>query len=173
MNDISVGNFWLVVRVVQRSQRVLHPVLVVSVGQVIASMSSTRLLPVFGSEHGHFGLDHKIVKLHGLNQVSVPNLAPITDANVAHLLGHVVQGGASLLEVVLSAEHSSVLLHSLLHLEAQFRSGDGSLGISQRVKFGNRFLASVRRELFLGLAGRVIFSSGLSGSSSEDDKIEE
>lgn len=143
MDHVSVLNPWLVNRVVKVGHGVLHPGVIKSVREVVSSVGSSGLLSVFGSEHGHLGLNHKVVELHGLDQISVPDVASITDADVGDALGDFVERLASLLEVVLSAEDGGVFLHRPLHVESDVGRGRLALGESQSVQVGDRLLTSV------------------------------
>lgn len=98
----------------------LHPLLVVSLREVVSGMGSSGLLSVLSCEHGHLGLYHQILQLHGLHQVSVPDVAAVTDAEVMHNAGVVMQLCAALLQIILPPEHCSILLHGLLHAQSNF-----------------------------------------------------
>jgi len=116
VNDISESNFGLVGWVVQEGQSVLHPLVIESLGEVIPSVGSSRLLSVLSGEHGHLSLDHQILEFHSLDQVSVPDLTTVRNTDVSDALRIFVQSSASLFKVILTAEDGSVFLHGLLHL---------------------------------------------------------
>lgn len=48
-----------------------HPLLVITVGEVLASVSSTRLLPCLGRDDGLVGAGEEVAKLEGLDKVAV------------------------------------------------------------------------------------------------------
>ena len=125
MNNVSESNFGLLSRVCQVCHSVLHPFVIETLSEVVSSMGTTGLFSVLGGKHSHFSLDHEVVQLHGLNEISVPDVTSVTDADVLHLLGGLVEHIAALLEVVLSAEDGSILLHGILHLASDL-SGGGS-----------------------------------------------
>ena len=60
----------------------LAPVGVVTLSKVVSGVGAARLLSVFGSEHGHLGLNHQVVQFQGLNQVGVPNVTSVSDTNI-------------------------------------------------------------------------------------------
>ena len=82
MDNISVVNPWFVEGICQSGKRVLHPILVVSLSEIVSCVCTSGFLPIFSSEHGHFGLDHQIIELHSLNQIGVPDVSTVTDAQV-------------------------------------------------------------------------------------------
>lgn len=99
------------------------PLFVIAVREVVPSMSTARLLSVFGCKHCHFSLNHEIFEFHRFNQVSVPNVATVCDADILDLLRELVQLVAAFFEIVLSPEHRCVSLHSLLHAASDHCSG--------------------------------------------------
>ena len=125
-DDVSVFDLWLLCWVVQVSESVLHPLVIESLSEVISSVGSTGLFSVLGGEHGHLGLDHQVLKLHCLDQVSVPDVAAVADSDVSDALGNLVKLVTALLEVILTTEHSGVFLHSLLHLQSDLGSWGSS-----------------------------------------------
>ena len=151
----------------------LHPGVVQSVGEVVPSVRTSRLLSVLGCVHCHLGLDHQVLELHGLHKVSVPDVATIADSDVGDALRNVVKLLAALLQVVLSTEDSGVFLHGLLHVKSNLGSGAASRGEAKTVQVGDAFFTSVSGELTLGLAWLVVLAGGLSGTTAEDDQVEE
>ena len=164
---------WLFGGVFQVGKSVLHPGVIETVGEIVSGVSATGLLSVLSSVHGHLSLDHEVLKLHGLNQVGVPDVATVTDADIGKFLGCVMEHFAAHLEVILATEDSSVLLHSLLHRATDFRCGRGAGRVPQTVEVGDALFTSVGLEVTLGLARRVVFDSGLSTTASKDNQIEE
>ncbi len=100
-------------------------------------MGSSGLFAVFGGVHRHLGLDHEVFELHCLDEVCVPDLTAILDANMWQLERVFMETLATDLEVVLTAENSRVLLHSLLHLNADFSSWLLAGREAKLVKLGN------------------------------------
>jgi len=101
---------------------VLAPVLVVTLGEVVTGVGTTGLLSVLGGVHGHLSLDHQVLELESLNEIGVPDLASISDAQVLNFCRESVESLTSLLQVVLATEDSSVLLHGLLHTSSNLSS---------------------------------------------------
>jgi len=58
VNNVSVIDSRLVLGVAKICQSVLHPVFIVSLSEVVSSVSTSRLLSVFSSKHRHLCLDH-------------------------------------------------------------------------------------------------------------------
>ena len=100
----------------------LHPFVIESLCEIVTGVGTTGLLSVFGGKHGHLGLDHEVLKLHSLNQISVPDVATVADSNIGDVLRVVVKCFAALLEVILSSEDGSVFLHGLLHVTSDLGS---------------------------------------------------
>ena len=117
MNDVSELDPRLVGGIIQIGQRVFHPLVVETLSEVVSGVCTARLLSVLGSEHCHLRLNHEVLELHGLDEIGVPDIATVADADVSDLLRRVVKNFAALLKVVLATEDGSVLLHSRLHLE--------------------------------------------------------
>ena len=122
MDDISVFDTWFISWVIKERECVHHPFVIESFSKVIPSVSSSRFLSVFGSIHGHLSLNHEILKLQGFNQVCVPNVSTVTDANIRDALRGVMKSFASLLKIILSTENGSILLHGLLHFTTDLSS---------------------------------------------------
>lgn len=116
MNNISKCDFWLIGWVVKECECVLHPRVIESLSEIVSGVRASGLLSILGSEHGHLCLDHEVFELQGFNQVCVPDVTAVGDADVGNALGGIMEGRAALLKIVLTAENGSVLLHSLLHV---------------------------------------------------------
>jgi len=84
MDNISVVDPWLVEGVRKARKRVLHPILVVSLSEIISGMCTSGFLPIFSSEHGHLGLNHEVLEFHGLNQIGVPDVSTVANAQIRH-----------------------------------------------------------------------------------------
>ena len=99
---------------------------------------------MLSGEHGHLGLDHQILKLQGLNKICVPDMATITNTDISDALRGIMKRLTALLQEVLPAEHSSVFLHGLLHLQSNLSSARASSRVSEHVEVGNALFTSVR-----------------------------
>jgi hypothetical protein len=97
-------------------------------------MSAAGLFPVLSSVDSHFSLKEKFLKLENIDQISVPDVSSVRNADVLVLLGDVVDFRAPLLEEVLASEDSSVSLHGLLHSKSDLSGGLSSLRLSDYVK---------------------------------------
>jgi hypothetical protein len=116
---------------------VLAPGLVVTLGEVVTGVGTAGLLSVLSSEHGHLSLDHQVLKLKGLNEIGVPDLASVSDAQIFNFSRELMESLATLLQVVLATEDSSVLLHGLLHTSSNLSSRGLTLAVSEFVQKGN------------------------------------
>lgn len=81
MNNGTVGDPGFFLGGLGVAQGVLHPVDIVTLGEVITGVSSTGLFSVLSSVHGHLTLDEEVLQFHSFNQVGVPNLTAIGDTN--------------------------------------------------------------------------------------------
>lgn len=89
-DDLTVAELGLTVRLLLPGESVLHPVLVVTVGVVLASVGATRLLAVGGGLSGLNGTSEKVAKLKGLDKVGVPDHAAVLGADLGEHLVDVV-----------------------------------------------------------------------------------
>jgi hypothetical protein len=119
----SVGNFGGVVGLRLPGQGVLHPLNIISIGEVISSVSSTGLFSVLGGIDGHLTLDEQILKLKSLYEIGVPDISSIAELKVLVHLGDLMYFIAALLEQILSSEDGSVSLHCLLELASDLGWG--------------------------------------------------
>jgi hypothetical protein len=67
---------------VDKRQRVLHPVFVIASRIVLPRMGPTRFFPCLGRIHRHHCLHDQIVVFHGLDQIGIPDQAAVGDAYV-------------------------------------------------------------------------------------------
>lgn len=86
MHDISEGDLGFLCWVFKESEGVLHPCVIESIREVVPRVSTSCLFSVLSSEHSHLCLDHQILKLHGLNQVSVPYGATVRNSDISDAL---------------------------------------------------------------------------------------
>ena len=70
-NDVPVGEVDLVLAdILLERDRVLHPAIVISVGEVLSRVGSTTLLPGLGRNHGHVGRSQQVAQLKSLDEVT-------------------------------------------------------------------------------------------------------
>jgi hypothetical protein len=168
----SVGDLRFLLGAGSLAQSVLHPVDIVTLGEVISSVSTARFLSVLGGVHGHLTLDKEVLELHGLNQVGVPDLSTIGDSDSVVVLRNGVEFLASLFEIILSSEDSSVSGHALLELKSEFSSGVVTFRVAESIEVSNGLFSSIGGKLSLGLSRFEFLSGGLSGTTSENDQVQ-
>jgi len=137
VDHVSVGDHRFLGGVGAGREGVLHPLIVQTVWEVVTSVGTARLLAVLRCVHRHLGLDHQVLKLHSLDEVGVPDLAAVLDANVRQLEGVFVKSLAADFEIVLTAEDGRVLLHRLLHFNANFSGRLTASGVAELIKLCN------------------------------------
>lgn len=75
----------------------LSPVDIISFGEIVSCMSSTRFLSVFSCINCHFCLQEKVLELKCLNEIGVPDVTSVGNANMLILLRNLMEFGASFL----------------------------------------------------------------------------
>src|SRR5690606_29404734 len=87
---------------------VLHPVLVVAVGIILASVGAAAFLAVDRAGDGDAGLGDQVVEFQRLDQIGVPDQAAVGDADIVHPLVGFGELVHALDQHVLGAEHGAV-----------------------------------------------------------------
>lgn len=154
-------------------QGVLHPVLVVTVGEVLAGVSTTGLLSVGGSLGGLDGASEEVTKLKSLNKVRVPDHAAVLSADLGELLVNIADLLDTLVERLLGTENGNVGLHDLLHGEADLVGALGTLGSADLVDDVDGLGTSIGGDLLELLSGGEVVTDGVRNSATEDDQVEE
>lgn len=57
--------------------RVLHPFLIITLGEVFAGVCTPGFLALLSRVYGSRCIDEEVVQLHGLHQISVPHCRPV------------------------------------------------------------------------------------------------
>eukprot|EP00754_Rhynchopus_humris_P011124 Rhum_TRINITY_DN14212_c1_g1::Rhum_TRINITY_DN14212_c1_g1_i1::g.73847::m.73847 len=160
--------------VVNVRQRVLHPVRVVTVREVVTGVRSPRLRTRDGGLHGHVRAREQVLELERLNQVGVPHRRLVVHDDVLELLVHRVDLLTSLQQQLLRTEDGRVQRHGLLHGLPQARRRDVALVVQRLVQARDRHLARVLRERVLRAAVlRQREGDGVGARLAEDDNVEE
>lgn len=152
---------------------VLHPVLVVTVGEVLAGVSTTRLLSVGGSLGGLDGASEEVTELKSLNKVRVPDHAAVLGADLGELLVNIADLLDTLVERLLGTENGNVGLHDLLHGEADLVGALVTLGSADLVDDVDGLGTSIGGDLLELLSGGEVVTDGVRNSATEDDQVEE
>ena len=119
---------------VHPAERVLHPVLVVAIREVLAGVRAAALGAVRRRGHGGDRLVHEVVELQRLDQVGVPDHRAVGDRDVRQAAPDLRQAGDALVQRLAGAEDRGVALHHALHLGAQLRGRRAALGMAQAVE---------------------------------------
>ena len=67
---------------VDPAKRVLQPLLIVSVGEILASLGAAAFFAIFRRMHRRNCLAQQIIELQGLDQIAVPDQRSIADLDV-------------------------------------------------------------------------------------------
>lgn len=172
-NDATVAQLGLAVGLLLPRQGVLHPVLVVTLGVVLARVRASRLLAVGSGLSRLDGAGQQVTELERLNEVGVPDHAAVLDANVGELGVDLVDLADTLIKGLLSTEDGDIGLHDLLHLEADIGGRLGAVGGADLVDDGDRLGTGVGGDRVRLLAGREVVADGVGNGTAEDDEIEE
>lgn len=136
-------------------------------------MSTTRLLTRLSSHNSHLGIGQQVLQLQSFHQIRVPDRRLVHDLDVLELLVDFLHLVDTVLQDGTVAEHSSMMLHGLLHLQAQIGGGDGAIGVAQLVQVGHRGLAGVVLERGRWHTWLVLLGNGLGASTSEHHQIQQ
>mmetsp|Transcript_6941 Transcript_6941/g.20278 ORF Transcript_6941/g.20278 Transcript_6941/m.20278 type:complete len:380 (-) Transcript_6941:808-1947(-) len=154
-------------------ERVLHPVLVVAVREVLVRVRAAALLARLGRVHRRGGIGQQVAQLPGLDEVRVPHERVVRDLDVLELLDDLIHLNDALLEHVGRAVDGGVLLHGHLHVQADVRRGDGAVGEAHLVQVVDGLLAGLGRQRRHGLARLGDVGDAVGAGAAEDDDVEE
>lgn len=90
MDNITVSDFSVLRCCLLVSQRVLHPVHVIPLLEIVSGVRASGLFSVLSCVHSHLALNKKVLELQSLNQISVPHVSSVTQLNVVVHLGDLV-----------------------------------------------------------------------------------
>merc|ERR1719233_1274234 len=107
-SKVSTRSLFQIISVIQ----LIHAVL-----EVFPGMCSPALLPSLGSLDDLVAVDHAVLQLQGLDQVTVPNHSLVRHLEISHVLPECVHLLDTFPHYISCAEHCSMCLHSLLHLQ--------------------------------------------------------
>ncbi|KAI6755199.1 hypothetical protein HG531_004305 [Fusarium graminearum] len=171
-DDLSVGQIDLAVRLLLERECVLHPVLVISVGEILAGVSTTRLLSVGGRLGGLDTIIMSVSKLKSLNEIRVPDHAAVLHANLAVHAIDLLHLADTLVQTLLGSEHADLGLHSLLHGKSDLSSALGAVGGSDLVEGLDVVRSSVSSGGLQSITGVELVANGVRNGTTKDNKIE-
>lgn len=172
MDNFTVSDLRLHLGVIGLAEGVLHPLYIVTLGEIVTSVSTTGFLSVLSSVHGHLTLDEEVLKFHGLNQVGVPDLSTIGNSDSVVVLGNSMEFLASFFEVVLSTEDSSISGHAFLEFKTELSGGVITSRVTESIEVSDGLLSGIRSKFSLSLSRFEFLSSSLSGTTSKNDQIQ-
>eukprot|EP00975_Prorocentrum_lima_P023917 5032983-Prorocentrum_lima.AAC.1 len=114
-------------------KRMLHPVLIVAIGEVLVGMGATALLALLGGMDRGRGVGQQVAELPRLDQVRVPDQRVVGDLHVVEHLDYLVHLLHALGEHIRGPVHGGVRLHRVLHLASDLRGRDRALGVAELV----------------------------------------
>merc|ERR1712176_800618 len=105
--------------VVNPSQSVFHPLLVITIREVLVCMGASRLLAILSGYHLLHCLVKKVFQLESLDQIGIPDHAAIFNTHILVLLHHFLDNYPSFLHISSIAVYWRILLHTSLKFCAQ------------------------------------------------------
>ena len=154
-------------------ERVFHPRVVETVGEVFARVGAATLLAALGRVHGGLRVGHEVVELECLYQVGVPNQRSVGELEVVQLRGDVVDARASVGERLLRSEDGGVLLHHLLHRLAKHRRRRRALGVANLFETFDGVRSGVVGDLTVRCALFELARDCVGARSTEDDDVQQ
>src|SRR2546421_1102987 len=134
-------------------ERVLEPVTVVALREILACVRAAALGAIRRRVDGGRGLQQQVLELEGLDEIGVPDERAIADPH----LGEGIEGRAepldTLSEAFPAAKYGGVELHGLLHLGADRRRRALAVGAAQPVEPLASCLAGILRQGSLAAPG--------------------
>ena len=151
---------------------VFHPVDIVTVGEVLASVRTAALLALLGGVHGDLRVGHQVVELERLDEVGVPHHALVRHLEVVQSGGDLVNLLHALGQGLLRTEHGGVVLHHPLHRLPDIRGGVLAVAPSNLVQVRHGILTRVGGNLLVGHAGLEGLGDGVRARTAENDDVE-
>mmetsp|Transcript_36508 Transcript_36508/g.92269 ORF Transcript_36508/g.92269 Transcript_36508/m.92269 type:complete len:522 (-) Transcript_36508:522-2087(-) len=157
------------------AERVLHPLAVQAVLEVLARVRAAALLALLRAAHRDGGVDEQVLQLQRLHQVGVPHHARVLQLDLVQLGQRLVDEAHALSQALLRAEHRRVVLHHLLHL-APHRGGGlaaGGAAVAQRVDALDARGARAGGQLRVRRAGLGELLHALAHRAAKDDDVKQ
>ena len=154
-------------------ERVLHPLLVIALGIVFAGMGTAAFFPVGSRIHGDGGLSDEVVEFEGFEKIGIPDHAAVFHVDARSLLVDFLNGVDTVLQNVTGAEHRAIVLHTLLHFQAQL--GDGLVAgcVAQAVQALKMLVGRAFWQFRLGRPGFGGRAAALTGRAAEHNKVDQ
>lgn len=172
-NDISVIQPDWSTKLLLVRQGVLHPFSVVSVRVVISSMGTSRFRSSSSRGSSLSGTSQQVLQLQSLDQVGVPDHGSVGGLDMLEGFINFVDVLDTFVQSFLGSEHSTSLLHGLLHGQSNLGSGLGTVGVSQLIKVGDGVQTKVlRNRLERSTWGQGV-SDGVGDGSTENNQVQQ
>ena len=141
--------------------------------EILASVGTTGLLAGTGRVHGLGSAGQQVLELKGLDEIRVPDHAAVSDTDILEGAKDLVNLLNTLIQRGLGTEDGSIVLHDLLHVQAQVSSRDGASGVTKLVQVGNGLGTGISSQGLVGRVGGQSITNVVSASTTEDDDIQE
>ena len=116
------------------AQRVLQPVLIITLRKILARMGATALSTTSRPVNSRFRLQQEILELECFDEIRVPDQGAVGHADVCERAVSRCQLPDSLLQDLARAEDRRMGLHDLLHLEANLGGAAPATRIAEPVQ---------------------------------------
>ena len=151
MVDFSVANSGDLLGVFLPGKGMLHPIYIISVGEVVSSMSTSWLESNLCSIDNLFSLYQKVFKFKGFNQVSVPYVTSVAKLDIWEHFRYFLDFFYTFVKEWLGPEDCCVLLHCVLEKLSDFTSIVLTISVSEFVKSSEGFITSIISKIRLSL----------------------
>lgn len=151
----------------------LHPVLVITVLEILTGVGTTGLLAGASRVHGLGSTGQQVLELEGLDQITVPDHAAVSDSDILEGLEDLVNLGDTLIQGGLGTEDGGIVLHDLLHVQTESGSGDGAGGVAELVQVGNGLGTGISGQGAVGSVGLQGITDVMGASTAKDNDIQE
>src|SRR5690606_17466336 len=154
-------------------QRVLHPVVVVAVGEVIVGVRATAFRTGGGRHHrGLSGLD-QVVNFQRLDAGGVEDLGVVLQADGLDALAHRGDALHAFVHGLLGAEHAGALLHGRADLAGHVLGVFAILGRIQAGQARQRVVGGVLGQRLVVLGLEVGLDDVVAGGAAKHDQVEQ
>ncbi len=136
-------------------------------------MRAAAFLTVGRRVHGDSSLRDQIVELEGFNKIRIPDHAAVFHVDPGRFLVDFLDGIDAVLQDIAGAEDGAIVLHALLHFEAEGSDRLVARCVAQAVKAREVAVGGALRQFRLGCARFRGGATALAGCATEDDKIDQ
>ena len=152
----------------------LHPVLVVAIGEVLARMRAAAFGAVERRVHGDHRLHDEVVELERLDQVGIPDQRTVGDLDVGHRVVDLVDQLRRLPRSISPVRNTAQLFCITFCMRsAQLRGRRLAVGVAELVEPRQREVGGILRQVRLLLAGMHELGAAMRGGAAEHHEVDQ